>query len=334
MRSALLIVSMVCVALALKAQDPQFSQFYSAPIYLNPAFAGNTLQGRTVLNYRNQWPALPAKYVSFAASFDYNFADLNSGVALALQQDRAGSAGLRYTNVALHYAYTLRVSRKLAFKPGIYYSFTFRDIDYAELVFGDQLIYNNPASLSASQFSAEPVRYPDLGAGGLFYMRNWWAGVSFHHVNQPNQSLIDQEARLPMRFSMHGGYNLILTQNVKKKEISSLTFVANYKSQGRWDQLDFGTYFKYKIVTAGMFYRGVPIFKNNGFGYPNHDAVIALLGVEYMQIAFAYSYDLTVSRLITDSGGAHEVSLVYEFANDRAKRRRRRSRFLIPCAKF
>lgn len=334
MRLLIVIVFMMGFSKLISAQDPQFSQFYSAPIYLNPAFAGNTLQGRAVLNYRNQWPALAAKFVSFAASFDYNLADLNSGVAVAIQQDRAGSAGLRYTNVALHYSYTLRISRKLAFKPGIYYSYTFRDIDYAELVFGDQLIYDNPSSLSSSQFTAEPVRYPDIGAGGLFYMRTWWAGISFHHINRPNQSLIDQEARLPMRFSLHAGYNYVISRSVKNKEISSITVVGNFKSQGRWDQLDLGAYFKYKIITAGLAYRGVPLIKNNGFGYPNHDAVIALLGVEYQQIAFAYTYDLTISRLITDSGGAHEISLIFEFANDRAKRRRRRSRFLIPCAKF
>jgi hypothetical protein len=38
--------------------------------------------------------------------------------------------------------------------------------------------------------------------------------------------------------------------------------------------------------------------------------------------------------LITNSGGAHEISVIYEIASDRKKRKRRRSRFIIPCAKF
>jgi len=37
---------------------------------------------------------------------------------------------------------------------------------------------------------------------------------------------------------------------------------------------------------------------------------------------------------VSCSGGAHEVSLIYEIASDRKKRKRRRSRFIIPCAKF
>jgi hypothetical protein len=44
------------------AQDPQYSQFYAAPLYLNPAFAGATGQNRIGINYRNQWPAIDANF--------------------------------------------------------------------------------------------------------------------------------------------------------------------------------------------------------------------------------------------------------------------------------
>lgn len=318
----------------LRAQDPQFSQFYSAPMYLNPGFAGNTIQGRAVLNYRNQWPAMPGKYVSYAASFDYNVEELNSGFALTFQQDRAGSAALRYTNLGLHYSYTLQLTRKLAVKPGIYFSYTMRDINRQDLVFGDQIVYDNNTSNSASSFGVDPVRYPDLGAGYIVYMRNWWAGMAFHHVNQPNQSFFEREVRLPMRFSLHGGYNYVLSRNARKKEISSIKLVAHYKAQGKWDQLDIGSYYKFKIVTAGIYYRGLPLFKRNGYLQPNHDAITALLGFEYSDFAFAYSYDLTISKLITNSGGAHEISLIWEFASEKKKRKRSRSRSIVPCAKF
>ena len=40
------------------AQDPQFSQFYAAPLYLNPAFAGSAQEARVGINYRNQWPQI------------------------------------------------------------------------------------------------------------------------------------------------------------------------------------------------------------------------------------------------------------------------------------
>ncbi len=36
------------------SQDPQFSQYHSAPLYLNPVFAGTTQTHRFIANYRNQ----------------------------------------------------------------------------------------------------------------------------------------------------------------------------------------------------------------------------------------------------------------------------------------
>ena len=62
-------------------QDPQFSQFYAAPLYLNPAFAGSALEARIGLNYRNQWPQISnANFETFAAYFDTYFDEYNSGV--------------------------------------------------------------------------------------------------------------------------------------------------------------------------------------------------------------------------------------------------------------
>jgi hypothetical protein len=54
----------------------------------------------------------------------------------------------------------------------------------------------------------------------------------------------------------------------------------------------------------------------------------------YDGLGFGYSYDLSISKLITNSGGAHEISIIYEIASERKKRKRRRSKFIIPCAKF
>ncbi|WP_417266065.1 type IX secretion system membrane protein PorP/SprF, partial [Brumimicrobium sp.] len=48
------------------AQDPQFSQFYANPIYLNPAFAGSHGCPRFAVNYRNQWPALSGTFVTYS----------------------------------------------------------------------------------------------------------------------------------------------------------------------------------------------------------------------------------------------------------------------------
>ena len=63
----LLFLMMTLTGLKGWSQDPQFSQFYANPLYLNPALAGGALAPRLTANYRNQWPALSANFVT--ASF-------------------------------------------------------------------------------------------------------------------------------------------------------------------------------------------------------------------------------------------------------------------------
>ena len=63
-RAALGLAICLLGTLSAWAQDPQFTQFYANPLYLNPAFAGTVRCPRAVLNYRNQWPALTGTFVT------------------------------------------------------------------------------------------------------------------------------------------------------------------------------------------------------------------------------------------------------------------------------
>ncbi|MEL7160766.1 MAG: type IX secretion system membrane protein PorP/SprF, partial [Bacteroidota bacterium] len=49
-----LFVFLAACGLGLQAQDPMFSQFYAAPLRLNPALAGVSTAPRVALNYRTQ----------------------------------------------------------------------------------------------------------------------------------------------------------------------------------------------------------------------------------------------------------------------------------------
>src|SRR5437870_11310543 len=88
-----------------QAQDPQFSQFYAAPLYLNPAFAGSTNQGRAGVNYRNQWPAIDANFTTFSAFADFYLEDYNSGVGAILTRDYVNLVGVQNISFAAQYSY-------------------------------------------------------------------------------------------------------------------------------------------------------------------------------------------------------------------------------------
>ena len=100
------------------AQDPQFSQFYAAPLYLNPAFAGSTGQARVGMNYRNQWPSIDANFNTISAYADTYIESKNSGVGVLINRDKEGTLGLQSMSISLQYAYDLQLIKGLSFRPG------------------------------------------------------------------------------------------------------------------------------------------------------------------------------------------------------------------------
>ena len=62
----------ICFSSISRAQDPHFSQFFSSPLTLNPAFTGK-FDGvlRIAGNYRNQWPSINNAYTTGTISVDF-----------------------------------------------------------------------------------------------------------------------------------------------------------------------------------------------------------------------------------------------------------------------
>ena len=50
------------------AQAPQFSQFYTNPLFQNPALAGDAGTPRFIANYRNQWMSVGTPFQTAAFS--------------------------------------------------------------------------------------------------------------------------------------------------------------------------------------------------------------------------------------------------------------------------
>ena len=319
------------LALRVAAQDPQFSQTFAAPMYMNPALAGSTFEDRIALNYRMQWTGLPRGYETYAASYDHNFADANSGFGAFVLRDRSGTAGLAFTHAALNYSYSARINRHKVLRAGIRAGWTVREWDPGSVVFADQVIRDN-APVSIEQNLVESVNYPDVTAGALYHTEKFWFGASFNHINRPQQSLMSSgDVRLPIRTSVSSGYRFAIDGQPYRKAKMFMTGAMHYKAQQKWDQLDLGVYMEMERFITGLWYRRLPGLKAYQPGYPNHESVILMAGFETEgQLRIIYSYDVTVSWLTMRSGGAHEISLQYEWPK-RAKNRRFQA---LPCPKF
>ena len=139
---AVLLMFFSFASLSALAQDPEFTQFYAAPVYTNPAMAGTGTcngGGRVTLNYRNQWPSLPGTFVTTAASYDQHFDGIGGGVSLIIMDDRAGEGLLRSQTVSGGYSYQLPINRRVTMRFGIEGQFGQRSIDWQRLRFEDQI---------------------------------------------------------------------------------------------------------------------------------------------------------------------------------------------------
>jgi hypothetical protein len=98
--------------------------------------------------------------------------------------------------------------------------------------------------------------------------------------------------------------------------------------QDRFLQSNVGLYYYREPIIFGLWYRGVPLVTSQA-----GDAVIALFGIKTNDLHIGYSYDFTISNLIGSTGGAHEISLVYEFVTTSLGGARRRFH-AVPCPEF
>ncbi|HEY3403230.1 MAG TPA: type IX secretion system membrane protein PorP/SprF [Ohtaekwangia sp.] len=329
------LVLMIMASLTVYGQDPQFSQYYQQPLYLNPGFTGITPQQRIAVNHRIQWPSLPKAFSTYALSYDIFVDELRSGFGLLMTTDKMGSAGWRTTTAGLLYSYKIKLTDKIVFSPGLYFGYGSNGLDRSKIRVGNGLTYgdnDNYAPVDPALDNIGNQSYFDFGSGFLFYSKSLWLGTSFSHMNKPNLSVLNDVSKLPMKTTIHAGAKIDLNGVRGAKRGHYLTPSAIYRMQGEsFSQLDVGLNYHIDPVSVGAWYRGKP-FDKTVINSVAQDAMILTLGLYFKNVSFGYSYDFTVSDMETASGGAHEVSLVFEFSSKPISKKKKYK--LIPCPTF
>ncbi|WP_143961181.1 PorP/SprF family type IX secretion system membrane protein [Litoribacter populi] len=328
-RLILLIILIGSVSVA-KAQDFHYSQFYAAPLYLNPAMTGATDMLRVGLNYRKQWPGLDFDFNSYSAYVDYYNPDIKSGYGVSVTSFQESNWNIQTTDLAFLYSYNLSLSESVDLRFGSQASYVRRNVMLDELLFGDQVDLIN-RSIAANSGDVQPGRdsygYVDLSFGGLLSGENFWMGLSAHHLNRPSLSFYPdlEGGKLPIKYSVHTGLNFPLSPSYGSSTENSFLLLANYKQQGTFMQLDFGGQILYGPLITGIGYRGIPGKK----GLPNQDSIILTIGFALDSgMILGYSYDYLISPFASQMRGAHEVSLRYLFLKENVNPKRYKGRKL------
>lgn len=323
-----LIITLIVVVSAIQtgySQDPEFSQFYANPLYLNPAFAGSVICPRMVLNYRNQWPSISGAFVTYNASYDQHFDKLGGGIGILATSDRQGEGIFATNSFSGIYSYRLEVSREFSIKAALQATFVNRGINWDKLTFGDQIDpkFGFVRNTNDIRPAKDSKNYVDFSTGVIGYSENFYAGVAVHHLTQPDEGFVSI-SKLPIKLTAHAGAMIDLQRKhrrVRAKEDAVFSPNILYQQQQNFHQLNYGFYVtKYPFV-GGVWYRQ---------NFENSDALIFLFGLQYNSYKVGYSYDLTVSKLTNITGGAHEISFTMQFPCPPKKKRIR----TINCPAF
>ena len=316
MKKLLLVLIFGMITVLSMAQDPEFSQFYAAPLYLNPAFAGSVRCPRITMNYRNQWPAILGQFTTYDVEYDQYISSLNGGIGIMAWKDNAGSGTISTTNFSGIYSYQMNLSRDFTVNAGFQAAYMQKNLDWSKLTFGDQIdprygfIYTTQEVAPKGQSS-----FLDLSAGLLGYTNEFYGGISVDHLTQPNEGFISGSTPLPMKFTGHFG--AMIPMDDSRRNTSYISPNILFVQQQDFQQINLGLYISRGPLVGGLWYR---------FG----DAIIALIGVSTNGLKIGYSYDITVNKLSNATGGAHEISLSYQFECHPHKRRFR----TISCPSF
>lgn len=311
-----------------RGQDPNYSQFFSAPLYFNPAYTGINSGVRARFSFRDQWPNLPVDFRSYYFSADIGDRNLpgSGGFGLIINSNNEGIGLINNLAIGLGLAVRIPMSANLVSQVGLKASIVQKRLNWEDFVFTDQLSekYGN---IYLSQFTAPDQNskvYPDFGAGGLIQFANAEGNISgtfgfaVDHLFRPDESFLSTaSAPLPRKFVGH--LDLVLTTSGRSS--SSMYSGSNdplkinpgviYQNQGSESLFQAGlNLLKYNVYLGGWF---------KGSFDPNTGSAIALLAgykytfAENMSIKFMYSYDLQMSGSLQGMGGAHEISLILEF---------------------
>jgi type IX secretion system PorP/SprF family membrane protein len=319
------------------AQDPQFTQIYSAPIYLNPAFAGNleydcrklpASRIRTNINYRTQYGN---DFSTLYASIDYREKTGKLGLGATFIQDEYGLGPVSNTQASLVASYKIPIDLSWQIHTGVQIGYQYRNVNLGRFVFPEQISDNGISNSSnANLLNGADARFLDLGLGGLIFNDKMYIGLAAHHLNRPNQSFRGDSVQDPLevKLSIHGGYKIMLNKSKgfkkSRKPEKSITPTCHFRYQKPFRQLELGTFVNLEPAIFGLWYRGLPLIKGPD-GRFNQEAICVMAGAklptDYGLLRLGISYDYPVGNNISSLGQTFELSLGYQFIDERCRKR-------------
>ncbi|MEZ5014617.1 MAG: PorP/SprF family type IX secretion system membrane protein [Chitinophagales bacterium] len=321
MRKILSIASLLVCALVASAQDIHFSQFFAAPLQINPANTGN-FNGivRIGGNYRDQWSSFTVPYRTFNVYTDAAIQPKKAvnrfGLGISAYNDQAGDGDLTTTkanlSAAYHIGYTDHTYFRMAF--GLSGGIVQKKVNINKLVFDSQ--WNDftfdPDLPNNEPDVIETIQYADVAAGTMMTFtpnegERYAFGFSASHINTPNETFFNADNKVGIRYTLTGA-GQFATAGIAN--IQPQFFVS---TQDNALEIIAGTNVSFLMNMEESTSKAVFI----GAWYRHTDAVWMVGGAQLDNLTFSFSYDFNISPLRTASRsfGGLELAVVYIFNN-------------------
>lgn len=318
-------------------QDFHFTQFYAAPLQLNPALTGGT-EGlyRFSINYRDQWrQALDNPHTTTAAALDLRFPVTFStsstkdaaGIGISFFNDRVPKIGFSTSQLAISGAFhkSLNDRNNQYLSLGLQIGLNQRNVNYQNLTFEDQFDGSNGYTQATSEDLPPNNNFPfsDMAVGANYtYNPNrkfgLFLGGAIHHLFQPQVSFFydrrneDPERgdnRIYRKFTGHFSTKIPISNKMQ------LLPRAMFTSQGPHTALNVGSNIRIGLgeyAGSAMHIGGWVRPVSNEADQYELAAAIFMIGFEANNVVFGFSYDAGLSNIQSPfNQGAFELSVSY-----------------------
>jgi type IX secretion system PorP/SprF family membrane protein len=238
LKTEILSVLLILIAgFQIRAQDVSFSQFYSNPLYLNPAFAGSLGVGRAAVHYRNQWNSFSNAFNTYSVAIDFPVKKLQGGLGFFILNDAQAANSLQSIQLNAVYSVFIEVSENYRLQGAIQAGFHQNSLRIDKLIFPDNLdpFYGNHGVSREIEFLADPnFSFFDFSTGVLLYNQKMFGGLVVHHLAEPRQSFYQGTSDadvLHRKYTAHFGARLpvFLYGHHRKKFDISPQLVMQYQ---------------------------------------------------------------------------------------------------------
>jgi type IX secretion system PorP/SprF family membrane protein len=311
----------------LSAQDPIFSQFYSSPLSVSPALAGNgDADWRVVGLHRSQWIASGVDPLTTSSlSFDGklfrqrdNEKNYIGGGILFLQDKGLGGAykSNSFTGIlSSHVSLDGEDMNGLSLGLGGTYSNTV--IDFNQLDFASQLSSSgfNRTLPTSEPYLSQIKPYFAMSAGIAYTYSGETSGfdigVSGYRFFKTQRSALSDPNQLdPARYNIHANYQSYLSEKFVFNAAALYVFESNITSYTVGVNIG-------SILTQGD--QVQPTVLNTGLWYRKSEAVVPYVGLMVGNVTGGLSYDVnTGSSSSLGSLKTFEFSLIFRSPQKKA----------------